>query len=160
MNWFSRQWFLEGRSCTLFTFVIFVFSPLCSLFSLLYLFVLLSPAVIILISFFFIASLSSLHPSPPCCLTGRVCCFYLRDIGSLPRARQWAQHVGTPGSCPFVILHVPLCKSQSTLRPLHSWSYTHTRSPNTTCLNIQTVASYSSYIESIYLCVVHGNEQR
>lgn len=45
----------------------------------------------------------SLHPSihPPYCLTGRVCCFYPGDIGSLPRARPQVEPDASPGSCPL-----------------------------------------------------------
>lgn len=73
----------------------------------------------------------------PCCLTGRVCCFYLRDIGSLPRARRRVQPDGSPGSWPFASLHVLLCKLQPSDE--HSTPGHTLRSPS--FLNTQTVAS-------------------
>ena len=68
----------------------------------------------------------SIHP--PCCLTGCVCCFYPSDIGSLPRARPGERPVqpdGSPGSWPFMSLHVPLLNYNLS----HTHTHTHTIEP-------------------------------
>lgn len=74
----------------------------------------------------------SIHP--PCCLTGRVCCFYPSDIGSLLRAR--------PGNSEFSLMDpvgpapdppCSLCKLQPVQRTCstdghsHSATHLHTR---------------------------------
>lgn len=69
---------------------------------------------------------TSIHP--PYRLTGRVCCFYPTDIGSLPRARPGTSD-GSPGSCPPYRL-VELRPIPCTRR--HSWGNPHAHTlPNT-----------------------------
>lgn len=67
---------------------------------------------------------TSIHPAD--CLTGRVCCFYSTDIGSLPRACPRTSD-GSPGPCPRIAWwNYGPSRAHSATR----WANTHTI-PNT-----------------------------
>ena len=100
----------------------------------------------------------SIHPSCPCSLTGRVCCFDLSDIRALPRA--CSGHREIPQRPPWDgFIYDPPCTLDKVHPVLHAQSCTHTQRHTYThthtqiCTNTHKIMNSHSHTYTLTLII-------